>query len=88
MTCDRCGQDATLSTVSFFNTDILCMPCTKTEQAHPQYEEACRVEREHVLAGDMNFPGIGLPSDLKPLADGDDGVGAAYWAAHHKLNRS
>lgn len=64
MTCDRCGNESLSSTGSFFNTDQICLPCSKREREHPQYEEARRVESEQVRQGNYNFQGVGLPSDL------------------------
>jgi len=66
MTCDRCGTEARAITGSYFDTAMICPECRELEHAHPQYEEARRVENEHVRRGEMNFPGIGLPDDLKP----------------------
>ncbi len=64
MRCDRCGGDATISTMSRFNTDTICMECERKEKAHPLYAEAARVELEAVKRGDYNFHGIGKPEDL------------------------
>ena len=65
MICERCGKETFGSTGSYFNTEIICFACDKAEREHPKYEEARRVEAEAVSRGDFNFPGIGLPSDLK-----------------------
>lgn len=62
--CDRCGKASLASTGSYFTTEQICLDCAETEREHPSYEEARRVESEHVKAGDHNFPGIGLPADL------------------------
>lgn len=64
-TCDRCRQSVGITTGSYFNTDIICMECVTREQAHPQYAEAVRRENRAVSRGDFNYPGIGLPDDLK-----------------------
>lgn len=65
MNCERCGQ-ATLSyAMSYFNTEEICDKCDDEERAHPMYEYARRVELRHVEAGNYNFPGIGLPEDLR-----------------------
>ena len=63
--CDRCGLEANIYVMSMFNTEEICMPCKGRECDHPMYEEARRVELEAVQRGDYNFPGIGLPADLK-----------------------
>ena len=65
MTCDRCGKESISSTGSMFNVEQICFDCKDKEMAHPQYDEARRVELEAVQNGDYNFPGIGLPSDLR-----------------------
>lgn len=64
MKCDRCGGDATVSTMSRFNTETICEDCETKEKAHPAYAEARRIEHEHVVNGDYNFPGVGKPEDL------------------------
>jgi len=63
-TCARCGAKNGPTTMSRFNTDILCMDCLSKEKAHPKYPEAAKAELEAVQRGDYNFPGIGKPSDL------------------------
>ena len=62
--CVRCGDTPTSTTMSRFNTDIICSPCEDLERAHPMYAEAARVELEAVKGGNYNYPGIGKPSDL------------------------
>ena len=61
--CDRCGCDLRGKgrIMSMFNTDCLCPDCKEKETALPEYREAGEAERKHVLAGNMNFPGIGYP---------------------------
>lgn len=62
--CNRCGATNTSLKMSYFNTDMLCPSCISKEEKHPDYEKAREIERQHVLNGDYNFPGIGKPSDL------------------------
>lgn len=50
-----------VTTMSYFNTDTICMDCKDTEQRHPDYKRAVAAEHEAVKGGDYNFPGIGLP---------------------------
>ena len=64
MRCDRCRGNATTSTMSRFNTQTICMPCERTEKAHPAYEAARKAEADAVRAGNYNFKGVGLPPDL------------------------
>lgn len=66
MRCERCGQETTVTTGSYFNTDQICTACDDAERAHPRFEEARQAEEAACRAGDYNFPGIGLPSDLAP----------------------
>lgn len=61
MKCDRCRKPAPLSSCSWFNTQTLCGACSKEEEAHPDYRYARDREREAVIAGDYNFPGVGWP---------------------------
>ena len=63
--CDRCKKILTSSSMSYFNEDICCNECLDKEKAHPKYAEAKRAENEQVKRGNYNFPGIGLPEDLK-----------------------
>jgi len=62
--CHRCGTATNGYTMSRFDTDLICDDCEGIEKAHPDYQRAVDVELAAVKAGDMNFPGIGKPSDL------------------------
>jgi hypothetical protein len=62
--CDRCGKPARANTVSYFNTETICIRCSRRERTHPQFTEAQRIEEEAVRAGNYNFPGIGCPPEL------------------------
>ena len=62
--CDRCGITSKILKGSFFNTEMCCKSCLEKEQAHPKYKEAKEIERKAVIAGNYNFPGIGLPENL------------------------
>ena len=64
MNCDRCGGNASISIMSRFNTDTICIPCERKEKDHPQYQEAAEAELRAVKAGNYNYPGIGKPEDL------------------------
>jgi len=63
-TCERCKNSSLTLRMSFFNTQMICPACIKTEKAHAGYQEAHDTETEAVRQGDYNFPGIGLPEDL------------------------
>jgi hypothetical protein len=65
MICDRCGQETLAHTGSMFNTDQICLPCKDREEQHPRYAKARDAELEAVKSGDYNYPGIGLPADLR-----------------------
>lgn len=66
MTCDRCGKDTFGTTGSYFNTDTICFDCCDKERQHPEFEHARDVETMEVMNGNYNFPGVGLPPDLRP----------------------
>lgn len=65
MRCDRCGKETLATTMSYFNTDTICMKCKDIERAHPMFETARRIETEEVMRGNYNYEGIGLPNDLR-----------------------
>ena len=59
--CQRCGVETDAYTMSWFNTDYICMECNAKDEAHPDIELAKDVEVAHVKAGNYNYPGIGFP---------------------------
>ncbi len=64
--CDRCNKPhGNLTTMSRFNTDVICAVCVGNERQHPEYEKACNTEIAECKKGNYNFEGIGLPEDLK-----------------------
>jgi hypothetical protein len=63
--CDRCFEATNMIIMSKFNTQDLCEKCKRAEEAHPGYAKADEAEFQSVKAGERNFPGIGLPSDLR-----------------------
>ncbi len=68
--CDRCHKTTTTRIMSMFNMDMICPECKQAERKHPLYELASQKEREALLRGERNFPGIGWPPDE---AAGDTG---------------
>jgi hypothetical protein len=64
MNCDRCGERTNVHIMSMFNTEDICMTCKRAERLHPRYEEARAAEDEAARRGNVNFPGIGLPTEL------------------------
>ena len=65
MKCKRCDQPPLCTTMSRFNTDMICENCADKEAAHPKYQEAVDAEIAALERGERNFPGIGLPADLR-----------------------
>lgn len=65
MICERCRAITGVFTGSWFNTQQICLACAEKERAHPDYERARAAENEAVRAGNYNFPGVGLPADLR-----------------------
>jgi recombinational DNA repair protein (RecF pathway) len=64
--CQRCGTPTYVSMMSWFNTEQICMTCVMKERQHPAYKKARQVCDVAYRMGQRNFPGIGLPKDLKP----------------------
>lgn len=65
--CERCGRESIATTMSWFNTEMICCgpgSCDEREEQHPEFERAKQVETEAVRRGDHNFQGVGLPGDL------------------------
>jgi len=60
MNCERCGKETNITTMSWFNTQTICMDCANAEKANPRYKEAKAAEHAEVLKGNRNFKGIGL----------------------------
>ena len=59
--------------MSCFNTQLCCVECLIRERQHSEFPRAVAAEEVAVRRGDMNFPGIGLPSDLEPPRGGEIG---------------
>ena len=66
--CERCGHETNSTICSMFNTENICMRCKEKESQHPLYQQARETVLAAVQSGDYNYPGIGLPVDLKELA--------------------
>ena len=64
--CQRCRKRADSTTMSRFNTQMICCVCEEKEIAHPNYDRAVEEELRAVHSGDFNYPGVGLPKDLYP----------------------
>lgn len=59
MVCDRCHKETSVSKMSWFNLDRLCLECQDEESKHPRFELARATEEAAVAQGNYNFPGIG-----------------------------
>jgi hypothetical protein len=63
--CQRCNNPTNnVTTMSMFNTQIICIPCKEIERKHPLYNNASMAEMDEIKKGNFNFEGIGLPKDL------------------------
>ena len=58
--CDRCYEDTNITTMSMFNTQIICMECKKKERKRPDYKRAVDADNEQIRQGNYNFKGVGL----------------------------
>ena len=63
--CQRCGVKSNASTMSWFNTDLICMDCADKEKSHPKYQEAKDRENEEVQKGNLNYEGIGFDAEYQ-----------------------
>jgi hypothetical protein len=64
--CERCHKSSGgVTTMSIFNSEVICMSCKEKEKKDPEYLAASLEELESVRAGDMNFSGA-IP-DYKPI---------------------
>lgn len=51
--------------MSKFNTQDLCSGCKSIEENHPMYAAADEAEFQAVKNGVKNYPGVGLPAELR-----------------------
>jgi len=64
MTCERCHKETDSSTMSWFNTQTICMDCSDAEKENPNYKLAKDIELEQVQAGNLNYKGLfGIPDE-------------------------
>lgn len=56
--CVRCQTHNNSFQLSWFNLDCICKDCYKEESEHPLFPLAKEREREELLKGNFNFPGI------------------------------
>jgi hypothetical protein len=67
-TCERCRRPTIATSMSFFNTQTLCLECWNAERQDPRYAEA-RAAEEAACRRGFNFPGIGR-GEVPREADG------------------
>ncbi len=61
--CQRCDAPLTSYTMSWFNVDIICIPCQDDEKEAPGFAEAKAKEEAEVAAGNTRFEGVGLSDE-------------------------
>ncbi|MVX64238.1 gamma-glutamylcyclotransferase [Clostridium chromiireducens] len=58
-TCDRCGGSLENGRImSMFNTECICIKCSKKEKKDKEYEKAVKADHEEIKKGNYNFKGI------------------------------
>ena len=56
--CHRCHEKTGSYSMSYFNTQLLCMVCQKAEQEDPNFKKAKEYEAEQVQQGNYNCGGL------------------------------
>jgi hypothetical protein len=56
--CQRCGKETSITIMSMFNTQTICMDCKDAEEKDPRYNEARAADEAAIRSGNFNFPGI------------------------------
>jgi hypothetical protein len=62
-TCARCGEESIATTMSYFNTEVICPQCKDEERQAPGYEVAVSTEMTQIKVGEYNFKGVGLSAE-------------------------
>jgi hypothetical protein len=58
-TCDRCGCSLEKGRImSMFNTECICIECSKKEKNDKDYEKAVKADHEEIKKGNYNYKGI------------------------------
>jgi|SRR5271157_6183104 len=60
MDCERCGKPTSITILSMFNAQAICMGCKQAEEQRPDYKEAVAADEAAIRSGNFNFKGIGL----------------------------
>jgi hypothetical protein len=57
--CDRCGTSLEKGKImSMFNTDCICLECSKKERLGKDYDKAVKADHEQIKRGNYNYKGI------------------------------
>ncbi|TCT14588.1 hypothetical protein EDC18_10569 [Natranaerovirga pectinivora] len=57
--CDRCGGSLDKGRImSMFNTECICMECSRKEKQDKDYKKAVEAEHNEVKKGNYNYKGI------------------------------
>ena len=56
--CHRCQKKTNVYSMSYFNTQLICTGCQKTEQEDPNFKKAKEHEAKQVQRGNWNFEGL------------------------------
>ena len=59
-TCQRCGAESKVHTMSMYNEDLICMDCKDKEAKREDYDKAREADIKEIRKGNYNFKGIGL----------------------------
>lgn len=57
--CERCYKETTITIMSMFNTQTICMDCKDREKKRPDYKDAQAADEAAIRRGNYNFGGIG-----------------------------
>lgn len=58
--CERCHCETEVTTMSRFNTQMICLGCEEEERSRPDYKDAVEAEIAAIRNGNYNFVGIGM----------------------------
>lgn len=61
--CERCFKKTNTTTMSIFNTQMICLECKENEKNHPDYNVAKQTEFDLTAQGILDYKGYGLPID-------------------------
>lgn len=62
--CDRCKEPTDITTMSWFNTEMICGLCEAKERRHSALKKAKAAIYGAKRNGDLNNIGIGKPNNL------------------------